>query len=164
MWWYHLLLPINSMNFKWISYLQSLTKTAEMACALDCMARIVSLLFPAQKPPASTDVTLEVESAAAAMGFDCSMMVHSASCTMLSSWSHNWTGFGKLESKKFIFNSSSNWLSNGQRALPQLQGYKLESCWSLKFLREIYVWKGQKKTKRGCCDATWKIILSPKFT
>lgn len=110
------------MNFKRISsfltHLHNLTKTADIAWAFDWMARMVSLLLPAQNPPASAPpiavwVLIEVGPAFAApiavwaigsppevIGFDCSMIVHSASCTVLSSWSHNCTGLGRLKNKK----------------------------------------------------------------
>ena len=99
-----------------ITYLHNLTKTADIAWAFDWMARIVSLLLPAQKPPPTStaaeaacppvapvnkDLTsrLEDEGGVVGMGFDWSMMVHSASCTVLSSCSHNCTGLGRLKRK-----------------------------------------------------------------
>ncbi len=98
------------------TYLHNLTKTADIAWAFDWMARIVSLLLPAQNPPptstagppgppvapVSKDLTsrLEDDGGVVGMGFDWSMIVHSASCTVLSSCSHNCTGFGRLKRKK----------------------------------------------------------------
>ncbi len=96
------------------TYLHNLTKTADIAWAFDWIARIVSLLLPAQKPPPASTVEapdppgvskdftsrLEDEGGVVGMGFDWSMMVHSASCTVLNSWSHNCTGLGRLKRKR----------------------------------------------------------------
>ena len=84
------------------SYLHSLAKTADIACALDCMALMVSLLLP---PAAAQSIEEEDEDLApfprpevvtealdSATGLDCSMMVHSASCTSPSSRSQKLTG------------------------------------------------------------------------
>ena len=68
------------------------------------MARIVSLLLPAQIPPGTTVLGAEPrpgplcseEEEDAATGFDCNMIVHSASCTWLSSVSQNWTGWRQV--------------------------------------------------------------------
>ena len=86
------------------THLQSLAKTAEMACALLCIARMVSLLFPAQKLPKSAwlyalfdeEWSLLVTLLGPPTGLDCSIIVHSASWTKQSSLSQKTTELGGL--------------------------------------------------------------------
>ena len=101
---------MESNCFCHLSHLQSFAKAAEMDCALAWMALMVSLLLPAPAPHRASPVrrpSLALEAALACCccccwiclacsagetGLDCSMMVHSASCTRLSSRSQYATG------------------------------------------------------------------------